>query len=218
MSVSKRLRFEILRRDNHQCQYCGEAAPKVKLTVDHVLAVALGGTDDASNLITACAECNAGKSSATVDSSFVEQVARDSAAWDQAKEAVKEGRAAATMFRGFDDELRVFRNHWQNYCEARCVQYPLPDDWRRSVRVWLLRDLSIDVITECMHVAMNANIEDADTWRYLCGCAWRSITDLETAIADEYARIQAQAETNRRLAEQSRLNETLADVLKRVDE
>ena len=32
MAVSKRLRFEILRRDNHACRYCGQMAPDVKLT------------------------------------------------------------------------------------------------------------------------------------------------------------------------------------------
>lgn len=57
MAVSKRTRFEVLRRDNHTCRYCGQAAPDVKLTVDHVTPVALGGTDDPANLVTACAEC-----------------------------------------------------------------------------------------------------------------------------------------------------------------
>lgn len=41
MSVSKRLRFEVLRRDNHTCRYCGSSAPEVKLTIDHVVPVAL---------------------------------------------------------------------------------------------------------------------------------------------------------------------------------
>lgn len=35
MPVSKRLRYEVLRRDSHTCRYCGGAAPDVKLTVDH---------------------------------------------------------------------------------------------------------------------------------------------------------------------------------------
>ncbi|AWN05089.1 HNH endonuclease [Gordonia phage Easley] len=39
MAVSKRLRYEILRRDNHTCRYCGATAPDVPLTVDHVVPV-----------------------------------------------------------------------------------------------------------------------------------------------------------------------------------
>ncbi|MGC7224589.1 HNH endonuclease, partial [Mycobacteroides abscessus subsp. massiliense] len=44
MAVTKRLRYEVLRRDNYSCRYCGRSAPEVKLTVDHVVPVALGGS------------------------------------------------------------------------------------------------------------------------------------------------------------------------------
>ena len=57
MPVSKRLRYEILRRDNHACRYCGGTAPDVVITVDHVVPVALGGSDDAGNLVAACKDC-----------------------------------------------------------------------------------------------------------------------------------------------------------------
>jgi 5-methylcytosine-specific restriction endonuclease McrA len=67
MAVSKRLRYEILRRDNHTCKYCGATAPTVPLRVDHVTPVALGGTDTPDNLVTSCEPCNSGKSSSTVD-------------------------------------------------------------------------------------------------------------------------------------------------------
>ncbi|MFF0777048.1 HNH endonuclease [Streptomyces sp. NPDC003720] len=63
MAVSKRLRYEILRRDNHTCRYCGASAPDVPLRIDHVTPVALGGTDHPSNLVTSCEPCNNGKSS-----------------------------------------------------------------------------------------------------------------------------------------------------------
>lgn len=63
MPVSKRLRYEILRRDNHACRYCGASAPDVKLNVDHVIPQALGGSDAPTNLVTSCADCNAGKTS-----------------------------------------------------------------------------------------------------------------------------------------------------------
>jgi hypothetical protein len=55
------VRFAIIKRDNSTCQYCGARAPDVRLTVDHIVAVAHGGTNDPSNLITACADCNFGK-------------------------------------------------------------------------------------------------------------------------------------------------------------
>ena len=59
--LSSKLRFEVFKRDGFQCQYCGKSAPQVMLHVDHIEPVAEGGTDDITNLITACSECNLGK-------------------------------------------------------------------------------------------------------------------------------------------------------------
>jgi 5-methylcytosine-specific restriction endonuclease McrA len=67
MTVSKRARYEVLRRDNHTCRYCGGKAPDVALTVDHVTPVALGGTDGPGNLVAACRDCNAGKAASHPD-------------------------------------------------------------------------------------------------------------------------------------------------------
>lgn len=74
MAISRRLRFEILRRDGHTCRYCGAMAPDVPMTVDHVIPVTLGGSDEPANLVTACQDCNAGKSSIAPDAPIVEDV------------------------------------------------------------------------------------------------------------------------------------------------
>ena len=88
MAVSKRLRFEVLRRDNHACRYCGGSAPDVTLTVDHVVPVALGGSDDPSNLVAACRDCNSGKSSVPPDAVLVSDVSQDALRWARAMEQV----------------------------------------------------------------------------------------------------------------------------------
>ena len=59
--ISKKLRFEVLKRDSFTCQYCGARAPDAILVVDHITPVASGGESDILNLITACRDCNAGK-------------------------------------------------------------------------------------------------------------------------------------------------------------
>jgi 5-methylcytosine-specific restriction endonuclease McrA len=61
-SISPRLRFSILARDQFTCQCCGWRAPSVRLEVDHIYPRTLGGTTDAKNLITSCHDCNRGKS------------------------------------------------------------------------------------------------------------------------------------------------------------
>lgn len=55
-------RFSILQRDGHRCVYCGRGSSTAELVVDHVIPISAGGADDASNMVTACFECNAGKS------------------------------------------------------------------------------------------------------------------------------------------------------------
>lgn len=59
--ISKKLRFEVFKRDSFRCQYCGKSAPEVILEVDHLKPVAEGGKSDILNLITSCKPCNAGK-------------------------------------------------------------------------------------------------------------------------------------------------------------
>jgi len=60
-SLSKKLRFEVFKRDSFICQYCGKVAPNVVLEVDHIEPVSKGGSNDLLNLITSCFDCNRGK-------------------------------------------------------------------------------------------------------------------------------------------------------------
>lgn len=62
MSLSKTIRFEVLKRDSFKCQHCGASAPEELLQVDHVTPQAKGGTDDLWNLVASCHRCNSGKS------------------------------------------------------------------------------------------------------------------------------------------------------------
>lgn len=61
MAVSVRTRFEVFKRDEFTCQYCGRKSPDVVLEADHIVPVCEGGSDDVINLRTSCWECNHGK-------------------------------------------------------------------------------------------------------------------------------------------------------------
>ena len=61
-NISKKVRFEVFKRDSFTCQYCGKSAPDTVLEVDHIIPVSKGGDNDISNLITSCFDCNRGKS------------------------------------------------------------------------------------------------------------------------------------------------------------
>jgi hypothetical protein len=68
-TLSKKVRFEVFKRDSFRCQYCGAEAPNVLLHVDHIKPLAEDGTDDLMNLITSCEPCNAGKGARPLDDS-----------------------------------------------------------------------------------------------------------------------------------------------------
>jgi DNA-directed RNA polymerase subunit RPC12/RpoP len=59
--LSKKLRFDVFKRDGFKCQYCGITPEKEVLQVDHIIPVAEGGENDLDNLITSCQPCNLGK-------------------------------------------------------------------------------------------------------------------------------------------------------------
>ena len=46
----------IIKRDSHQCQYCGRRTGL--MTADHIMPKALGGEESWENLVCACHECN----------------------------------------------------------------------------------------------------------------------------------------------------------------
>ncbi|MEI8254595.1 MAG: HNH endonuclease [Deltaproteobacteria bacterium] len=58
-------RANVFRRDEFTCQYCGEKPGPSKLTFDHVIPRARGGRTEWTNIVTACARCNAHKAART---------------------------------------------------------------------------------------------------------------------------------------------------------
>lgn len=56
-----KLRFLLLQEAGFKCQYCGRPAPEVRLQIDHRIPVCCGGSDEPSNMVVACSDCNNGK-------------------------------------------------------------------------------------------------------------------------------------------------------------
>jgi 5-methylcytosine-specific restriction endonuclease McrA len=59
-AISKK---ELKRLSQRPCFYCGATE---RLTVDHVVAIARGGTDSIGNLVSACKTCNSAKRQLTI--------------------------------------------------------------------------------------------------------------------------------------------------------
>ncbi|MBX7254039.1 MAG: HNH endonuclease [Candidatus Promineofilum sp.] len=57
--IPRKLREQVLERDNHTCRYCGRRS--AALCIDHVYPVARGGATTIENLVAACGACNSKK-------------------------------------------------------------------------------------------------------------------------------------------------------------
>lgn len=99
VSLAKKTRFEVFKRDNFKCQYCGKSAPDVVLEVDHIKSIAEGGSNDMLNLITSCFECNRGKGKKLLSDNSVVEKKR------QQLEELNERRIQIDMMMEWQEEL-----------------------------------------------------------------------------------------------------------------
>lgn len=169
MAVSKRTRFEVLKRDNHTCRYCGGVAPDVILTVDHVTPVALGGTDDPSNLVAACRDCNYGKASTSPEASLVEDVKTIDLRWS---EAMKKAAEALTF------EVDSGQAYLDAFAQAWPMHRYTPRDAESSIlrlhRAGLPVDLMVDAVTIAAHQR-----GVYDRFSYFMGICWKRVTAMQ---------------------------------------
>lgn len=180
-AVSKRLRFEVFKRDDHTCQYCGRSAPEVVLQVDHIQPTSLGGENKPANLITACRDCNAGKGSSTPDAPRIEAPSVDGLRWAR---AIEEAAADHRRYREAEQEaIAAFRYHWP---VTTC-----PDDHEATIRKFVR--LGLDA-ADIVHVLEQANKRATGglrhTWLYFCKVCWSEVRRIRER-AQETLRLEA---------------------------
>jgi hypothetical protein len=162
MAVSKRTRFEVLRRDNYTCRYCRSVDNPLR--VDHVTPVTLGGTDDPGNLVAACQDCNAGKASSTLDAETVADIHDDAVRWSSAMQqaaAILEAKASES-----DQYLGAFLSVWG-------MRY-LPPTLEHSVARFYQMGLPESVMVDAALYATSARgIQDRGS--YFAGICWKRI-------------------------------------------
>jgi hypothetical protein len=178
------VRFEVLRRDGHTCRYCGAAVPDVPITVDHVVPRALGGSDDPSNLVAACRECNSGKAATSPDEHVVQEVNEKALLWADALRQAAEARRAE--FRLFDEAIDSAIAHWDTYSYDHLNErHPVPKgaNWRNTLDRFLSAGLDVEDLTRFIDIAMGSRAVIDEKWRYFCGCCWKEInTRQEMAV------------------------------------
>ena len=167
--ISPKLRFEILKRDNWTCRYCGANAPEFKLVIDHLIPVKAGGTDDYFNLVVACFDCNAGKSARKLDDHSIErqqtQITQEFAS-EVSRQAEVAGRYQEAM-RQQAINARALREMWL-YKTGENLGHawdPVLDKWLRVFGYGLLADCVQEVALrgrDILDVARFAAVTFAD--------------------------------------------------------
>lgn len=157
-SISKKLRFEVFKRDNFTCQYCGRMAPDVVLEVDHINAVANGGDNNILNLITSCFDCNRGKGKKKL--SEKDELKKQQ---EQLKQ-LNEKREQLKMMLEWKKELSKFEDEQveeleNQYCSL--TGNTLTDYGKEKAKKWIKEFGLIEVI-ECMEISVSQYFREDD--------------------------------------------------------
>lgn len=177
VQLSKRLRFEIFKRDGFKCMYCGAHPPKALLHVDHIKPVAEGGSNDEDNLVTACESCNLGKGA--IELSVVPQSLEAKA---------MEVAEREEQLRGYHRILEAKRLRLEDEAwHVMDVLYPgkttVPRDHFNSAKRFLEK-LGYHAVIEAAEIALAAPINYRDNFRYFCGICWNKVRKLEAPVPD----------------------------------
>lgn len=177
MALSARMRYEILRRDDFTCRYCGAKPPDVRLVVDHVVPESLGGSSTPDNLTCACVDCNSGKGSAPPESVKVAEVAADAERFAAAMAQAVQNRAQPSP--EVSGYVNAFMERWPSY-------YGATDSDLDSVESFYRAGLPEGYMVSALGKAITATQVRGGPakFRYFCGICWSMIRELQAEAAD----------------------------------
>lgn len=172
--ISKGVRFEIFKRDDFTCQYCGAHPPNVILHVDHITPVKMGGGNEPENLITACEACNLGKSATPLDR--VPQSLGAKAAETAEREAQIAGYAAALQA----ERERIEDDAWS---VAEVLQPGASEGYNSSrlngIRTFVKR-LGLHAVLDAADIANSRYRRGTPrAFKYFCGICWNRIREAD---------------------------------------
>lgn len=173
-SLSKKIRFEVFKRDSFQCQYCGRTPPQVTLETDHISPVASGGGNEIDNLVTACFDCNRGKSDRLL-TSIPQTIVQKSEILEEKESQLK---AYLKLVRAKQKRLEKDVDRVSEIYSIFVPGYELNDQARITVRMFIER-LSALSVEDAMAIAGNRwRHKDQNIFKYFCGICWNRIREI----------------------------------------
>ena|ERR1035437_5902491 len=170
--LTKRIRFDVFKRDRFCCQYCGATPPAVILEVDHVIPVAEGGKNQIDNLVTACFDCNRGKSDKLL-SEVPKTIEMKMASIVEKREQMKAfERLLKSEHKHEEASIDFVENVFKEFFADRSFKSP----FRESVREFN-KKLHPDQVEFAMRRACGKKLDANEAVKYFCGICWNIIKD-----------------------------------------
>lgn len=167
------MRFEVFKRDAFTCQYCGSTPPKVVLECDHITPVSKGGLNRMHNLLTACFDCNRGKSNkelTDLPETFTTKT-------DELTEKRDQLKAYNKLIRSLEREIRV-QCEMVGTAYTECFEdYSLKDRFLNGSVKKFIDLLGVDRVCQNMYRAAGRVNCPHDTVKYFCGICWAQIRE-----------------------------------------
>jgi hypothetical protein len=181
MAISKRLRFEVFKRDGFRCRYCGATVLAAVLHCDHVIPESKGGPTEAANLVTACVDCNLGKSNVPLDQRKLDPSVDIDAAKEHAEQIKAYLKVQKTIASTKRELETLALQHWEDRM----------GDWHYTLPRYLtlpLKEFGLAKVNEAIDVVAAKGISNKlSQVRYFCGVIrnWRNPNrEKHSAIAE----------------------------------
>lgn len=175
--ASKTIRFDVFKRDAFTCQYCGRKPPKIVLEIDHIYPKSKGGKDDINNYITACYDCNRGKTNkllTTVPATITRNLKKLKEKRLQIEEYHK---YVQSLSRQKEKDIEAVN---REFIKCSHEKYELSNNFKNdAVRTFVTRLPPIKVIEAMKMACSRLPYNDVRVLKYFCGICWQWIKNPE---------------------------------------
>jgi len=191
--LSKGKRFDVFERDNYTCKYCGNSVKDgAVLHVDHVIPISKGGGNDEINLVTACIDCNLGKSAKQLGSGKKPlDIKNITLSLEEELQARREYQEQLKKYYSYKKKLASFKSphvKFINEITSEWLGYELTNQGHKDF-ARLFNQGGEDKFLEAIQITSSnkRNLDSGSKHKYLCGVLNNMIKlQNDPSFADEF--------------------------------